>query len=555
VNPRTRIDGDEGSQQHYDNFQRGNQRFPHRGRGKKRFSPYERQQYQGGQEDEFFEDVVGEEDETQPKGDIFSRLGNREEGSTFQDPLDDGYTEGQGADSWFKVTVPGAADDTDEWMSRIRSEIGIPLEEHNLHVLGNKMMFFVNDSNVASALRGIDGKIQSQSGPLRVRVNPSNPPQPPRGGRSRGTSNFQRGSPPFRGGTPRLSSGGFDGEITMKDVSSMRDTLKQSLGTRYVPAEKSLNLSDMFNDATASSSGMKVIMTKANFVEVIIQLIAEFCPDLVTLNLSSNRIQYLSMYSELSKAAPNLQAVDLSKNNIRHLNELDHIAGCMQLKYLQLEGNPGVDHFRDFSSLAQDVRRRFPNLQNLNGQEMAKPVKFGVPDSSSLPPPLPPVQGNYVISEEVQTVVTQFVKAYYEIYDSANRDNLLSAYHDTAFFSLSVRQTDRSGGGPVGHPVNSYLPVSRNFLRLPDAAKRNALIQGGRVDIVKALKSLPRTFHILSSFTVDVLTASSTLTCFTLIGAFAEVSSSSSVLSEYDVRNVPMRCFSRTFAVIPIPNG
>ena len=68
-------------------------------------SPYERQQYQGGQEDEFFEDVVGEEDETQPKGDIFSRLGNREEGSTFQDPLDDGYTEGQGADSWFKVTV------------------------------------------------------------------------------------------------------------------------------------------------------------------------------------------------------------------------------------------------------------------------------------------------------------------------------------------------------------------------------------------------------------------------------------------------------------------
>ena len=31
--------------------------------------------------------------------------------------------------------------------------------------------------------------------------------------------------------------------------------------------------------AAASSSGMKVIMTKANFVEVIIQLIAEFCPD------------------------------------------------------------------------------------------------------------------------------------------------------------------------------------------------------------------------------------------------------------------------------------
>ena len=36
VNPRTRIEDGEDSQGYSDNFERENQRFPHRGRGKRR---------------------------------------------------------------------------------------------------------------------------------------------------------------------------------------------------------------------------------------------------------------------------------------------------------------------------------------------------------------------------------------------------------------------------------------------------------------------------------------------------------------------------------------
>ena len=38
---------------------------------------------------------------------------------------------------------------------------------------------------------------------------------------------------------------------------------------------------------------------------------------------------------------------------IRHLNELDHLSGCTQLKYLQVDNNPGVESFKDFASLVQ----------------------------------------------------------------------------------------------------------------------------------------------------------------------------------------------------------
>ena len=53
-----------------------------------------------------------------------------------------------------------------------------------LHVLGNKMMFFINGSEVAEALKEIDGKLQSESGPLRVFIKPSDRPQQSREGRS-----------------------------------------------------------------------------------------------------------------------------------------------------------------------------------------------------------------------------------------------------------------------------------------------------------------------------------------------------------------------------------
>ena len=94
----------------------------------------------------------------------------------------------------------------------------------------------------------------------------------------------------------------------------------------------------------------------------------------------------------------------------------------------------------------------------------------------------------------------------------------------------------QSNQGPTGPKLVDYFHTSRNFIRLTDpgvcvcvhtyvgvwmcvvcfhslcclpcsAVKRNNLVHCGRADIVRALRGLPRTSHIMSSFTVDVLVA------------------------------------------------
>ena len=65
--------------------------------------------------------------------------------------------------------------------------------------------------------------------------------------------------------------------------------------------------------------------------------------------------------------------------------------------------------------------------------------------------------------------------------------------------------------------------MSRNLVRVNDAgnlyfnplltlyipiAKRATLLKNGRIDIVQCLRQLPRTFHIASTFNVDVMKAS-----------------------------------------------
>lgn len=42
-------------------------------------------------------------------------------------------------------------------------------------------MFFINDSMAADSLKGISGRIQSKTGPIRVVVHASDPPLPRRG--------------------------------------------------------------------------------------------------------------------------------------------------------------------------------------------------------------------------------------------------------------------------------------------------------------------------------------------------------------------------------------
>jgi nuclear RNA export factor len=73
----------------------------------------------------------------------------------------------------------------------------------------------------------------------------------------------------------------------------------------------------------------------------------------------------------------------------------------------------------------------FFNLKD--GADLSPPVRFDVSEDQ----PLPKNKGLYLCAEEGMTIVQQFVNQYYHLYDSDNREPLVSAYHNDAMFSVT----------------------------------------------------------------------------------------------------------------------
>lgn len=86
---------------------------------------------------------------------------------------------------------------------------------------------------------------------------------------------------------------------------------------------------------------------------------------LLSLDLSNNRLQRLDLYADLPEKCSELQVLNLSENQIRSPSELEHIAGLKKLTTLVLENNPLSQHSSDFVSYSGSLRKIFPALQLL----------------------------------------------------------------------------------------------------------------------------------------------------------------------------------------------
>jgi nuclear RNA export factor len=311
------------------------------------------------------------------------------------------------------------------------------------------------------------------------------------------------------------------------------------LGQRYDVNTKSLDLSSMYHDPSLKENGVRGCMYNKEFVSSILELVGANCPELLSLDLSSNRLQHLDAYSTLTSVCPSLQSINLSDNELHSPSELEKLAGMASLTKLAVEGNPFTQGGSDLMSLANTLRKIFPNIQTLDGQDLPSPAKFDLPTSVGQ---LPPTQKGFVVNDQIQTLVVEFVQQYYSLYDGENRDKLFEAYSEDAVFSLSVNGTRR------GPPMDMYMPFSHNLARLKDPGKRQPLVKHGRIDIVQCLRSLPRSKNHLSAFNVDVMRATQNSTAFVIYGFFSEVGGSR-------IDNVPVRAFTRTFVLTAVGSG
>jgi nuclear RNA export factor len=68
-----------------------------------------------------------------------------------------------------------------------------------------------------------------------------------------------------------------------------------------------------------------------------------------------------------------------------------------------------------------------------DGADLSPPIVFDVNEDLQLPRN----KGSYLCAEEGMTMVRQFLQQYYQLYDSDNREPLVSAYHNNAMFSIT----------------------------------------------------------------------------------------------------------------------
>lgn len=178
----------------------------------------------------------------------------------------------------------------------------------------------------------------------------------------------------------------------------------------------------------------------------------------------------------------------------------------------------------------------------MDGHELPPPITFDIEARTDLPKS----KDSFFPDSDTQSHVVKFLKDYFLVYDSANRQVLEGAYHPNAVFSLS---TCYNGAIKFKQPsLSAYIEESRNLLRTNniETGRKQKLLKYGNL-IVPQICLLPKTQHDPNSFIVDVPYTSAAVLSFTVQGVFKEV--------ESKMDKTPIRAFSRTFVTVPGGSG
>uniref|UniRef100_A0A4W4GDS5 NTF2 domain-containing protein n=1 Tax=Electrophorus electricus TaxID=8005 RepID=A0A4W4GDS5_ELEEL len=387
--------------------------------------------------------------------------------------------------TWYKITIPYGRKYDKKWLlTALQNLCPIPIIPMHYATEGQKVQFYLEDATAASALCKITRRITDREGyKVVVWMNACSPPS------------FLQSD--------------------LKDQDLVH--LKQCMSKRFDRSEQFLDLNSIRTDPELVSQNIEVILSRKSCMQAVVKIIEENIPELVSLNLSNNRLYKLDDLADLVnkvtfKLCPPTNLKSTSIIITRYTFKLDKVKG-FKLAELWLDRNPLCDHFKDKPTYIRSV---------------------------CIPSAAP---SNYFGSEEIKEFIVRFLQQYYSVYDSGDRQPLLDAYHDGACFSLSLPVTMHI---PSRSSLGDYNKDNRNIKKVKDPGTRFRLLKHTRLNVVAFLNELPKTQHDTASFTVDVNTYTQTLLAFTVSGVFKEVDGKS---------RDSVHAFFRVFIAVPAMNS
>ncbi|KAM9576904.1 nuclear RNA export factor 2-like [Trichechus inunguis] len=408
--------------------------------------------------------------------------------------------------SWFKITIPCGRKYDKTWLlNSIQSHCRVPFSPVDFHYARMQAQFFVQDASTAAALKNVSYKIRDdENQKICIFVNPSSVPY----------------------------------SVQTKLRPEQVDQLKLTMNKRYDVSQQALDLQNLRFDPNLVDHDIDMILNRRNCMAATLKIIEENFPELLSLNLRSNKLYQLDGLSDIMQKAPKVKILNLSKNELKSAWELDKIRG-LKLEELWLEGNPLCSNFSDHSTYVSSLLELFPKLLHLDGHELPPPIIFGIVAYTKLPV----CKGSVFGSETLKSLVMQFLKQYYWIYDSGDRQGLLDAYHDEACFSLTILFNTKD---LVPRCLEEYFKDSRNIKNLKGSVLWVQFLKHTKRDVVDFLSVLPKTQHDVSSFMVDMCVQTEKMLCFSVNGAFKEVEG---------VCQAHVCAFTRIFIATPASNS
>eukprot|EP01134_Creolimax_fragrantissima_P004315 CFRG4315T1 len=327
-----------------------------------------------------------------------------------------------------------------------------------------------------------------------------------------------------------------------------REKIFSFMGDNYDPHTKSLKLEYISKHCPG--------VNLWTFGALIVDIIKSECPEIESLDLSSNKILRLSVIKGIADSAPDLTRVCLRNNQIASASEL-HAFDNLHLKELILEGNPIARQ----SDYRDQVAKMFTSLDVL---DTIKVTKFGEEEEIEMPKTILFHSG---IPDPIKGGVLEFLKKYYESYDGADKGVRLQIgpfYSPTATLSVTMpyvrggvrdsssRGFRRRGGGNSGNqnyrPFAPYEEVDRNLMNVKDKKNREKNLHMGTSDIVQMLIKLPPTIHSLQDMMVDLWQLTPTSIMVKMTGPLQEA-------SEKAEGGSINRMFHRTLCLVPHGGG
>lgn len=413
----------------------------------------------------------------------------------------------KGGKSWYRVSIPHAKKiEKTTLLTLLGNHLPPTFKPFQFHYENEMGVFHVDDRDTAELIKSLSRTITMPNSNLKI------------------FTTVKLSSPPY----PYMNE---------ENIQKLQVVMSQ----RYDPSVKMLDLSRLYEDKNLQEEGLYLALNREQVMSTVTKIIQENIPELVGLNLSHNRLLSLSGVQDLVSKTGHITSLNLSHNQLRDVSELDKVKGW-QLLELLLERNPLCDHFKENTPYVSAVRKRFPKLLKLDGKDLPPPITFDIEKAV-----IPVSKGSHFVNSEVQDLVVKFLKEYYTIYDSDNRQPLIDAYHEHAIFSVT------SAFNPAMEykqpNLAEYLRQSRNALKVSETEVRrlDQHMKKGRLVVVAQLTSMPKTTHDANSLVVDVNFVSNTLLSFSVNGLFKE--------ADNKADKPPIRAFSRCFVAVPAQGG